>query len=74
MEQCILTGKLLSDAQIVSTLEGPIAAFLWGRNKVKMKDGLALIPVNLLVKFREKMERDPISESLEDGGKCLVKE
>lgn len=71
MERCILTGKLLSNNQVVSTLEGPIAAFLWGRNKVVMDDGIALIPVSFLTKFREKVGRDPLPESLEDRGRCL---
>lgn len=72
MERCILTGKLVSNNQMVSTLEGPIAAFLWGRNKIVMEDGLALIPVSFLAKFREKMGRDPMPEVLEDKGKCLT--
>ena len=72
MEQCILTGKLLSSDKIVSTLEGPIAVFLWGREKVKLdEDGIALIPVSFLSRFRAKLGRDPIPESLEDQGKCL---
>ncbi len=71
MERCILTGKLVSNSQMVSTLEGPMAAFLWGRNKIVMEDGLALIPVVFLAKFREKVGRDPMPEALEDKGKCL---
>lgn len=73
MEECILTGKLLSSDKVVSTLEGPIAIFLWGRRKIVMDgDSLALIPISFLPKFREKMGRDPIPESLEDQGKSLI--
>lgn len=71
MERCILSNKLLPDNQMAQTLEGPIAVFLWGRNKVVMDNGIALIPVSFLPKLREKLGRDPVPESLEDGGKCL---
>lgn len=72
MEKCILSGKLLPDNKMAMTFEGPVALFLWGRNKVKMDDGgIALIPVSFLVKFREKLGRDPSAESLEDKGRCL---
>lgn len=72
MEKCIITGKYLADDAVAITSEGPVALFLWGRRQVRLDThGFALLPVDLVVKFRKATGKNPPSDILEDGGKCL---
>lgn len=52
MRSCMLTKKTLREDQLVETLEGPVAVFLWGRREVKMRDGLAVLPKDLADKYK----------------------
>lgn len=72
MEKCIVTSRLLAEDQVITTYEGPVASFLWGKNPIKTdRYGVVLLPVSLLQKVRASLGRDPAPDALEDGGRCL---
>ncbi len=72
MEKCIVTGKLLPYDKLIDTAEGFVAAFVWGKKEIKTDGtGLALLPIEWLPKLRQNLGRDPLPDSLEDGGECL---
>lgn len=65
MEECLITKRKLPEEQVVYTLDGPVAAFLWGRNKIKMNGEFALIPDFLAQKYCQALGKEPNPEVFE---------
>lgn len=63
----MITGRKLPDSQVVYTLDGPVASFLWGRKQIKMDGEFALIPLELVDRYKKAIGRDPSPMVLESG-------
>lgn len=53
MEECLITKRKLPEEDVVYTIDGAVAAFLWGRKQINMDGEFALIPPELAERYRK---------------------